>query len=429
MHENENILMSDELSVDEMSADEIPEVEQVSKEEPKPKRTRRKKTEEVSPDDSPSVQESDEETDSESEETAFDESDDGISLEDIPENPPEPVNAETVDELLSVNDEPAAEETVTVARMPSEKSAASPERTAPILTIEAGREAFTEEMQADIAWHEIHNAYRTWRILSGTFGGLEQLDNGKYVGIVEYKGYRILIPTKEMVYNYPNQLQGSEYKEAMQQIHRNLSNILGAQIDFIVKGIDSKARSVVASRKDAMRKKRQIFYIDEDLNGEHRVREGRLVQARIIGVHEKVLRLEIFGVETTILARNLSWEWIGDVHDHYSVGDHIVVRITKVEIEDIDNIRIGAAVRSDVNSARDNLKLCKIQGKYSGTVIDVHKGVCFIRLNNGVNAVAHSCRDRRYPGKKDDVSFTVTSIDEERGTAVGIITRIIKQNL
>lgn len=124
-----------------------------------------------------------------------------------------------------------------------------------------------------------------------------------------------------------------------------------------MKGIDSKARSVVASRKDAMRKKRQIFYIDEDLNGEQRVREGRLVQARIIGVHEKVLRLEIFGVETTILARNLSWEWIGDVHDHYCVGDHIVVRITKVEIEDIDNIRIGAAVRSDVNSARDNLKL------------------------------------------------------------------------
>ena len=249
------------------------------------------------------------------------------------------------------------------------------------------------------------------------------------MGIVDYKGYRILIPMKQMIYNYPNQLQGPEYKEEMQKLHRNLSNMLGAQIDFMVKGIDSKAHSVVASRKDAMRRKRQIFYIDEDLNGERRVREGRLVQARIIGVHEKILRLEIFGVETAIFARNLSWEWIGDVHDHYSVGDHIVVRVTKVDIDDIDNIRIKVAVRSDVNSAADNLKLCKIQGKYSGTVIDVHKGVCFIRLNNGVNAVAHSCRDRRYPGKKDDVSFTVTSIDEERGTAVGIITRIIKQNL
>lgn len=46
-----------------------------------------------------------------------------------------------------------------------------------------------------------------------------------------------------------------------------------------------------------------------------------------------------------------------------------------------------------------------------------------------VNAVAHSCYDRRTPGKKDDVSFVVTKLDEERSIAVGIITRIIRQNL
>ena len=33
------------------------------------------------------------------------------------------------------------------------------------------------------------------------------------------------------------------------------------------------------------------------------------------------------------------------------------------------------------------------------------------------------------PGKKDDVSFAVTHIDEDRSVAVGIITRIIKQHL
>ena len=53
----------------------------------------------------------------------------------------------------------------------------------------------------------------------------------------------------------------------------------------------------------------------------------------------------------------------------------------------------------------------------------------FIRLNNGVNAIAHSCYDLRAPGKSDDVSFAVTRLDEEQGVAVGIITRIIKQHL
>ncbi len=418
MQENEMILMDDDASVDDKATVENAEAAAESDEAPKPKRTRRKKTEEPVP----------EETDTKDTAETSEADSEGLTLEDVPEEPMLPAGEQTVEELLTDGDGFVDEEESAETK-PRARSISRPERPAPILTIEAGGEVVTEEMQADIAWHEIHNAYRTWRILSGTFGGLEQLDSGKYVGIVDYKGYRILIPMKQMIYNYPNQIQGPEYKEEMQKLHRNLSNMLGAQIDFMVKGIDSKAHSVVASRKDAMRRKRQIFYIDEDLNGERRVREGRLVQARIIGVHEKILRLEIFGVETAIFARNLSWEWIGDVHDHYSVGDHIVVRVTKVDIDDIDNIRIKVAVRSDVNSAADNLKLCKIQGKYSGTVIDVHKGVCFIRLNNGVNAVAHSCRDRRYPGKKDDVSFTVTSIDEERGTAVGIITRIIKQNL
>lgn len=72
---------------------------------------------------------------------------------------------------------------------------------------------------------------------------------------------------------------------------------------------------------------------------------------------------------------------------------------------------------------------CVLQGKYAGRVTDVRHGVVFIRLNNGVNAIAHTCYDRRMPGKKDTVSFAVTRLDEERGIAVGIITRIIKQNL
>lgn len=422
MHENENVMMPDEVSVDEMTVEEPHDAES-AEEAPKPKRTRRKKTDEPAADESPKF-ETKAKVITETEEVLEYALED-MTLENIPEEPPLLNGEPSVEDLLTEEDALVDEDALPAAK----PKAKNTERPAPILTIEAGGDVVTEEMQADIAWHEIHNAYRTRRILSGIFGGLEQLANGKHVGIVEYKGYRILIPMKEMIYNYPNQLQGQDYKEAMQTVHRNVSTMLGAQIDFVVRGIDSKARSVVASRKEAMRKKRQLFYIDEDLNGEHRVREGRHVQARIIGVHEKILRLEIFGVETTILARNLSWEWIGDVHDYYSVGDSLVVRITAVDVQDVDNIKVTAAVRSDIDSARDKLKLCRIQGKYSGRVIGVYRGMCFIRLTNGVNAVAHSCRDSRYPGKKDDVSFTVTSIDEERGTAVGIITRIIKQNL
>ena len=46
-----------------------------------------------------------------------------------------------------------------------------------------------------------------------------------------------------------------------------------------------------------------------------------------------------------------------------------------------------------------------------------------------MNAISHECRDVRMPGRKDTVSLTVTRLDEKNGVALGIINRIIKQNL
>ena len=301
---------------------------------------------------------------------------------------------------------------------------------APILTIDVDGDVETEEQLAEIAWHEIRNAYRTRRILTGMLGGIEQTDNGKTVAIVEYKGYRIIIPLREMVVNFPNNVSGDDYKDLVVRHHKLVSNMLGAEIDFLVKGIDSKTRSVVASRREAMLKKRQTFYMETDNSGTYKIYDGRIVQARVIAVAEKAIRIEAFGVECSIMARDLSWDWIGDAHDRYSVGDQIVVRILSVKRDNVEELSIKADVKSvSDNNKRTNLSQCRIQSKYAGKVTDVHKGVVYVRLTNGVNAVAHSCYDRRMPGKKDDVSFAVTHIDEEKGVAVGIITRIIKQNL
>ena len=301
---------------------------------------------------------------------------------------------------------------------------------APILTIDVDGDVETEEQLAEIAWHEIRNAYRTRRILTGMLGGIEQTDNGKTVAIVEYKGYRIIIPIREMVVNFPNNVSGDDYKDLVVRHHKLVSNMLGAEIDFLVKGIDSKTRSVVASRREAMLKKRQTFYMETDNSGTYKIYDGRIVQARVIAVAEKAIRIEAFGVECSIMARDLSWDWIGDAHDRYSVGDQIVVRVLSVKRDNVEDLSIKADVKSvSDNNRRTNLSQCRIQSKYAGKVTDVHKGVVYVRLTNGVNAVAHSCYDRRMPGKKDDVSFAVTHIDEEKGVAVGIITRIIKQNL
>ena len=298
-----------------------------------------------------------------------------------------------------------------------------------ILTLDADSNIETQQSKEDLIWHEITNAYRTRRILTGTLGGIERLEGGATIAIIYYKNFRVVIPITEMMIHLIED-EAHNYGEISLRQNKIVNTMLGCEIDFIIKGLDSKTRSIAASRKDAMLKKRQIFYLDQDVSGSHIIYEDRVVQARVIAVAAKVVRVEIFGVETSIPARDLSFDWLGDANERFHVGDHILVRILDVQAEDPEHISVKADVKSvEGNTSKANMALCKVQGKYAGTVEDIHKGTVFVRLSIGVNAIAHSCYDNRQVGKKDTVSFVVTHIDEERNVAVGIITRIIKQNL
>ena len=298
-----------------------------------------------------------------------------------------------------------------------------------ILTLENDAAVETQKSKEDLIWHEITNAYRTRRILTGMLGGIEKLEGGATITIVYYKNFRVVIPITEMMINLVED-ETHNYGELSLRQNKIVNTMLGCEIDFIIKGLDSKERSIVASRKDAMLKKRQIFYFDQNSSGTPKVYPDRVVQARVISVAEKVVRAEIFGVETSIPARDLSFDWLGDARERFHVGDHILVRIQEVKADDPEHISVRADVKSvEGDTSKANLALCKVQGKYAGTVEDIHNGTVFVRLQIGVNAIAHTCYDSRTVGKKDEVSFVVTHIDSERNVALGIITRIIRQNL
>lgn len=70
---------------------------------------------------------------------------------------PEPVDSEDIP--ISA---PAKDETPAETPPPRRRRKAD----APVLTIESGDEIETEDAREAAAWHEIHNAYRTRRILS-----------------------------------------------------------------------------------------------------------------------------------------------------------------------------------------------------------------------------------------------------------------------
>jgi len=131
------------------------------------------------------------------------------------------------------------EQTAMPPPAPTKKAVRKRVKSDDVLTIESGTEIETERSREETAWHEIHNAYRTRRILTGTLDGIEQNEAGKSIAIVHYNGFRVLIPLKEMMINLQN-ASGREYEDLMRRQNKIMGNMLGAEIDFVVKGIDSR---------------------------------------------------------------------------------------------------------------------------------------------------------------------------------------------
>ena len=297
-----------------------------------------------------------------------------------------------------------------------------------ILTVDTDGQPRPLREQEDVNWHELTNAFHTRKILSGMLGGIEKLESGWVVAVIQYKGYRVIIPMEEMMINLEG--DGRENADTLNRQTRLANNMLGAEIDFIVRDMDQKTRSIVASRKEAMVRKRQLFYFTEGTDGHPMVRPGRIVEARVIAVAPKAVRLEVFGVECSLKARDMAWEWMVDANDKFANGDIVLVKVLKMTAESPENMRVEVSAKeAQPNTNRENLMRLRRQGKYVGKITDVYKGTYFIHLNNGVNAVAHSCNTASLPGRKDEVGFVVTRINDETQVAEGIITRVIKRNM
>lgn len=285
-----------------------------------------------------------------------------------------------------------------------------------------------EDDEFETLWNELVTFYRTRRALPVIVTGIERTQLAGNVVVTYYKDQRILVPMTEMMINLSEE-RGEGYTIS-ERLERICNTMLGAEIDVMIKGMDKKNRSIVASRQDAMMRKREKFYLTPMSDGLPQVREGRIVEARIIGVTQLVARVEIFGVETTLAASELSWDWLPNVSDKFHVGDKLNVLIKELKGDSVDNLKIVVDVKSiTTNVSMENLKKCSVQNKYIGEVTNVRNGVAYIRLKIGVNAMAHTNYDRRTPGKGDMVSFVITRINPEYGNVTGIITKIIKQSI
>ena len=79
-----------------------------------------------------------------------------------------------------------------------------------VLTIDVDAQVESMEEQEEARWHQLLNAHRTRKILTGQLGGIEKLESGWMVAVTYFNGFRIIIPMNEMMIN----LQGDGRENA-----------------------------------------------------------------------------------------------------------------------------------------------------------------------------------------------------------------------
>lgn len=280
----------------------------------------------------------------------------------------------------------------------------------------------------DFVLHELEDSRIRRHIVSGTITDMEVSDVGaKNTNCrVRYKNQSVLIPISEMGIELANNNEGDEWVRKTQI----LSTMVGAIVDFIVRGIDRNDPDniiIVGSRADALRKKRFEYFTSS--NPVFNKEKHDTAEARVIAVSEQSARLEIFGVELTLPMNELRWDWVVDLREHLSPGDVIPVKILDESVDEDGNINLKVSGKKALkNTAESALKKIKVGNKCRGIVTQIRENQpVFIHLDNGANAIAHNTRVNTvaYPG--DVVILAINGINEEKGTAVGVITRVIHQ--
>ncbi len=211
----------------------------------------------------------------------------------------------------------------------------------PVIAIDERLVAQTDEEKLRDNLIDLVESLKSNVLLSGTVQGVEQSPNNPYSLAVIYHGeFKILIPANEFM-EEPDDTH-DQPKETV--LNYMMTRRMGAEVDYVIKGIDANARIAAASRLEAMRIKRRQYYFATDRDGNNIIHSGINAEARVVSVIRAGIFVDLFGLETYIPLKELSYQRLLDAASRFQTGQRILVKILEVERKNHD-VRVLASVK------------------------------------------------------------------------------------
>ena len=303
------------------------------------------------------------------------------------------------------------------------KTERAPTRLGPsVLSIDEHRTVQTEADKAKNDLLDLLESQKTGRILTGTIQGVERpSDNlARYLAVIYHGEFKIIIPAEEAV-EPPEDYRGRLPEDVL---HYMLTKRLGAEVDYIIKGIDAQSGIAVGSRLEAMRARRKQYYLGTDRDGNNLLHSGVCAEARIVSVIRAGIFVDLFGLEIYIPLRELSYQRWMDAAGHFQPGQRILVKVLEVDRSDRNQIRAKASVKqAGENPYERALRRYSEGNRYVGTVSMVDTNGVFVALDGGIDCLC-SYPKRGRPPRGSRVTVRILGINHESNRIWGAITHI-----
>lgn len=341
-----------------------------------------------------------------------------IPVENAIPKKPKRARKKKTDEIPSeAHEEPSAE-------MQQEEKPSKPRKRArrkSVLSIDERPSVETEEEKAQSDLIDLLESLKTGRILTGTIQGVEQAsDNSVSYAVIYHGVFKVIVPAAEAV-ETPEDLRGRPLEEVL---HYLLTKRLGAEVDYIVKGIDKDANVAIASRLDAMKAKRKQFYLGTDRDGNNLIYPGLCAEARVVSAIRAGIFVDLFGLEIYIPLRELSYQRLMDASGYFQPGQRILVKVLDVDRSDKNNIKASASVKqAGENPYEKALRMYTVGNRYVGSVSMVDTNGVFVALDGGIDCLC-SYPKRGRPPRGARVTVRILGINHETNRIWGAITHI-----